>query len=188
MIPLQGKPLFADLAQLVRAFDSYSKGRRFKSFNRYIGMERKNTMDTIYNVIANSPFQKLKEFKNIILLEVVDPIFTLFVSNETMYLVYLLRDQTVYNNNNNNKLSIKEILISESNMENIVKLINNELTIYETLDLSNNNIRIGKIGSKQFKPIIVNNISEINDRIPVKELYLNLSDHNKNQVKKLIQS
>lgn len=186
MIPLQGKPLFADLAQLVRAFDSYSKGRRFKSFNRYNCRKRKNTMDTIYNVIANSPFQKLKEFKNIILLEVVDPIFTLFVSNETMYLVYLLRDQTVYNNNN--KLNIKEILISESNIENIKKLINNELTIYETLYLSDSNIRIGEIGNKQFKPIIVNNISEINDRIPVEDLYLNLSDYRKAQVKMLIQS
>ena len=143
-------------------------------------------MDTISNVITNSPFQKLKEFENIILLEIVDPIFTLFVSDKTMYLVYLLRDQTVYNNNN--KLSIKEILISESNMENINKLINNELTIYETLDLSDNNIRIGEIGNKQFKPIIVTNISEINDRIPVKDLYLNLSYYSKAQVKKLIQS
>lgn len=188
MIPLQGKPLFADLAQLVRAFDSYSKGRRFKSFNRYNCRKRKNTMDTIYNVIANSPFQKLKEFENITLLEIVDPVFTLFMSNDEMYLVYLLRDQTVYNNNNNNKLNIKEILISESNIENIKKLINNELTIYETLDLSDSNIRIGEIGNKQFKPIIVNNISEINDRIPVKDLYLNLSYYSKAQVKKLIQS
>lgn len=143
-------------------------------------------MDTISNVISNSPFQELKEFENIILLEIIDPVFTLFVSNDKMYLVYLLRDQTVYNNNN--KLSIKEILISESNMENIKKLINNELTIYETLDLSDSNFRIGEIGSKQFKPIIVNNISEINDKIPIKELYLNLSDYNKTQVKKLIQS
>ena len=149
-------------------------------------MERKNTMDTIYNVIANSPFQKLKEFENITLLEIVDPVFTLFMSNEEMYLIYLLRDQTVYNNTN--KLNIKEILISESNIENIKKLINNELTIYETLYLSDSNIRIGEIGNKQFKPIIVNNISEINDRIPVKDLYLNLSDYSKAQVKKLIQS
>lgn len=149
-------------------------------------MERKNTMDTISNVISNSPLRNLREFENIILLEIVEPVFTLFVSKETMYLVYLLRDQTVYNNNN--KLSIKEILISESNIENIEKLINNELTIYETLDLSNNNIRIGEIGSKQFKPIIVNNISEINDKIPVKELYLNLSDYSKAQVENLIQS
>lgn len=143
-------------------------------------------MDTISNVISNSPLRNLREFENIILLEIVEPVFTLFVSKETMYLVYLLRDQTVYNNNN--KLSIKEILISESNIENIEKLINNELTIYETLDLSNNNIRIGEIGSKQFKPIIVNNISEINDKIPVKELYLNLSDYSKAQVENLIQS
>lgn len=143
-------------------------------------------MDTISNVISNSPLRNLREFEKIILLEIVEPVFTLFVSKETMYLVYLLRDQTVYNNNN--KLSIKEILISESNMENIEKLINNELTIYETLDLSNNNIRIGEIGSKQFKPIIVNNISEINDKIPVKELYLNLSDYSKAQVENLIQS
>lgn len=143
-------------------------------------------MDTIYNVIANSPFQKLKEFENITLLEIVDPVFTLFMSNEEMYLIYLLRDQTVYNNTN--KLNIKEILISESNIENIKKLINNELTIYETLYLSDSNIRIGEIGNKQFKPIIVNNISEINDRIPVKDLYLNLSDYSKAQVKKLIQS
>lgn len=143
-------------------------------------------MDTISNVISNSPLQNLREFEKIILLEIVEPVFTLLVSKETMYLVYLLRDQTVYNNNN--KLSIKEILISESNMENIEKLINNELTIYETLDLSNNSIRIGKIGSKQFKPIIVNNISEINDKIPVKELYLNLSDYSKAQVENLIQS
>ncbi len=149
-------------------------------------MERKNTMDTISNVISNSPLRNLREFENIILLEIVEPVFTLFVSKETMYLVYLLRDQTVYNNNN--KLSIKEILISESNIENIEKLINNELTIYETLDLSNNNIRIGEIGSKQFKPIIVNNISEINDKIPVKELYFNLSDYSKAQVENLIQS
>ncbi len=143
-------------------------------------------MDTISNVISNSPLRNLIDFENIILLEIVEPVFTLFMSKETMYLVYLLRDQTVYNNNN--KLSIKEILISESNMENIKKLINNELTIYETLDLSNNNIRIGEIGSKQFKPIIVNNISEINDKIPVKELYLNLSDYSKAQVENLIQS
>ena len=143
-------------------------------------------MDTISNVISNSPLRNLIDFENIILLEIVEPVFALFVSDKTMYLVYLLRDQTVYNNNN--KLSIKEILISESNMENIEKLINNELTIYETLDLSNNNIRIGEIGSKQFKPIIVNNISEINDKIPVKELYLNLSDYSKAQVENLIQS
>lgn len=149
-------------------------------------MERKNTMDTISNVISNSPLRNLIDFENIILLEIVEPVFALFVSDETMYLVYLLRDQTVYNNNN--KLSIKEILISESNIENIEKLINNKLTIYETLDLSNNNIRIGQIGSKQFKPIIVNNISEINDKIPVKELYLNLSDYSKAQVENLIQS
>lgn len=143
-------------------------------------------MDTISNVISNSPLRNLIDFENIILLEIVEPVFALFVSDETMYLVYLLRDQTVYNNNN--KLSIKEILISESNIENIEKLINNKLTIYETLDLSNNNIRIGQIGSKQFKPIIVNNISEINDKIPVKELYLNLSDYSKAQVENLIQS
>ena len=143
-------------------------------------------MDTISNVISNSPLRNLIDFENIILLEIVEPVFALFVSDKTMYLVYLLRDQTVYNNNN--KLSIKEILISESNIENIEKLINNELTIYETLDLSNNNIRIGQIGDKQFKPIIVNNISEINDKIPVKELYLNLSDYSKAQVENLIQS
>lgn len=143
-------------------------------------------MDIISNVISNSPLRNLIDFENIILLEIVEPVFALFVSDETMYLVYLLRDQTVYNNNN--KLSIKEILISESNIENIEKLINNKLTIYETLDLSNNNIRIGQIGSKQFKPIIVNNISEINDKIPVKELYLNLSDYSKAQVENLIQS
>ena len=143
-------------------------------------------MDTISNVISNSPLRNLIDFENIILLEIVEPVFALFVSDKTMYLVYLLRDQTVYNNNN--KLSIKEILISESNMENIEKLINNELTIYETLDLSNNNIRIGQIGDKQFKPIIVHNISEINDKIPVKELYLNLSDYSKAQVENLIQS
>ena len=143
-------------------------------------------MDTISNVISNSPLRNLIDFENIILLEIVEPVFALFVSDKTMYLVYLLRDQTVYNNNN--KLSIKEILISESNMENIEKLINNELTIYETLDLSNNNIRIGQIGDKQFKPIIVNNISEINDKIPVKELYLNLSDYSKAQVENLIKS
>jgi len=143
-------------------------------------------MDTISNVISNSPLRNLREFEKIILLEILEPVFTLFVSKKTMYLVYLLRDQTIYTNNN--KLSIKEILISESNIENIEKLINNELTIYETLDLSNNNIRIGEIGSKQFKPIIVNNISEINDKIPVKELYLNLSDYSKAQVANLIQS
>ena len=143
-------------------------------------------MDTITSLMLESFLKDSEDYREISLLELTEPIFKLFINNNSIYLSYLLQDRIIMRDNS--KIFIKEIFISKSTLEDILKLIDKEHTIYETLNISQNKLRIGKINNKLFKEIIIEDLSEIKEKIPKESLFLELSDTSKKRVKYFLES
>ena len=143
-------------------------------------------MDTITSLMLESFLKDSEDYREISLLELTEPIFKLFIHNNSIYLSYLLQDRIIMRDNS--KIFIKEIFISKSTLEDILKLIDKEHTIYETLNIIQNKLRIGKINNKLFKEIIIEDLSEIKEKIPKESLFLELSDTSKKRVKYFLES
>lgn len=141
-------------------------------------------MEDFIQLINQSRMNKIHPIKIITLIELSLPLLSIIITKDSLYLVHVLRDQTLIKNNK--KLNIKEIFVSESSATNVLNMVNNTNTVYKTLQLGKQSYRYGKIGTKYFKPKIVKDLSNISNQLPNKNYFLNLNSYDQKLYKKLI--
>lgn len=107
------------------------------------------------------------------LLAINEPIFGVVSYLDKIYTIYVMQDRTLLKNDQ--LVDIKEILITEPNITNLYEVIDGEISIYKFFS-SSNNYSIGKIANKIFPKVKINDLSEISNKIPSKDLYLTLND------------
>ncbi|TKJ83400.1 hypothetical protein PaeCFBP13512_22875 [Paenibacillus sp. CFBP13512] len=90
----------------------------------------------------------------------------------------------------NTKTDVIEILIVETTMLKIKKLLEGEEDIKNSFDIEEFKpvYRIGKIGNKIFPKKLVNNIKEIENKIPMKNVFFDNKLPNKVNVKQTLHS
>lgn len=117
----------------------------------------------------------IKELFNLekteILFEFIQPLLYKVVDDTSIKLVYVLRDQTIITEDNEQAL-VEEILITESTREIVSNLMQGDISIREALTTGKMN-RVGMIGKKVYPPIEVKSASEIENMIPVDSFYIN---------------
>lgn len=138
----------------------------------------------IKNIININPVINLSNYSEFTLIELGQPIFKVFMNKSSIYFIYLLQDRFIHNNEH--KILIHEEFISVTSVSNLLDLINNKTSIYSALNLSNNKCRMGSIGNKEFHTIDVVDISDISNRIPQKDVFLNLDAKTKIEIIKKI--
>lgn len=108
--------------------------------------------------------------KTDVLYEFTQPLLYKVLDGNIIKLVYVLRDQTV-TTKDDKKALVEEILITESEEEIVNQLLNREISIHEALT-SGKMTRVGMIGKKVYPPKVTS-LSEIENRIPVDNVYVN---------------
>lgn len=138
----------------------------------------------IKNIIDINPVINLSNYSEFTLIELDEPIFKVVMNKSSIYFIYLLQDRFIHNNEH--KVLIHEDFLSSTSVSNLLDLINNKISIYSALNLSNNKRRMGSIGDKDFNTIDVIDISDISNRIPQKNVFLNLEAKTKIEIIKKI--
>lgn len=87
-------------------------------------------------------------------------------------IIYILSDYSRVNNNNNKIIRIKEIFVGDTTEDNIEKVLNSSISVYDFLANCSNKYRIGKISNKIFDKKEILNIEDISNRIPVETFKL----------------
>lgn len=119
------------------------------------------------------------------LLAVDKPIFGIVTYLDNVYTFYVMQDRTLLKNKQ--LINIKELLIAKPDIENLDKVIDGEISIYDFFSESHK-YRIGKIANKIFAPTVVRNMSEISPKLVSEDLYLSLSEERKMYYKSCIHS
>lgn len=101
----------------------------------------------LFNAIFNFSDNKYK-LNLKILLKVTQPFLYEFKYLNETYLIYVLQDRNAYVNNQ--VFPIKELLISKVDSISVLKLIESELSIYDSFSSSTSIYRIGQIGNKKY--------------------------------------
>ena len=96
-----------------------------------------------------------------------------------------MQDRTLLKNKQ--LINIKELLITKSNIENLDKVIDGEISIYNFFSESYK-CKIGKIANKIFVPTVVRDMAEISPKLVSEDLYLSLSEERKMYYKSCIHS
>lgn len=119
------------------------------------------------------------------LLAIEEPIFGIVTYLDKIYTFYVMQDRTLLKNRQ--LINIKELLITKPDIENLDKVIDGEISIYDFLS-EFHKYRIGKIANKIFAPTVVRNMSEISPKLVSEDLYLSLSEERKMYYKSYIHS
>lgn len=141
----------------------------------------KEELKEIYEIFKLVEQHKIK----LPLLAVDKPIFGIVTYLDNVYTFYVMQDRTLLKNKQ--LINIKELLITKSNVENLDKVIDGEISIYDFFSESYK-CKIGKIANKIFAPTVVRNMSEISPKIVLEDLYLSLSEERKMYYKSYIHS
>lgn len=141
----------------------------------------KEELKEIYEIFKLVERHKIK----LPLLVVDEPIFGIVTYLDKTYTFYVMQDRTLLKNKQ--LINIKELLIAKSDIENLDKVIDGEISIYNFLSESHK-YRIGKIANKIFAPTVVRNMSEISPKLVSENLYLSFSEERKMYYKSCIHS
>ena len=141
----------------------------------------KEELKEIYEIFKLVEQHKIK----LPLLAVDKPIFGIVTYLDNVYTFYVMQDRTLLKNKQ--LINIKELLIAKPDIENLDKVIDGEISIYDFFSESHK-YRIGKIANKIFAPTVVRNMSEISPKLVSEDLYLSLSEERKMYYKSCIHS
>lgn len=141
----------------------------------------KEELKEIYEIFKLVERHKIK----LPLLVVDEPIFGIITYLNNIYVFYVMQDRTLLKNKQ--LINIKELLIAKPDIENLDKVIDGEISIYDFFSESHK-YRIGKIANKIFAPTVVRNMSEISPKLVSEDLYLSLSEERKMYYKSCIHS
>ena len=141
----------------------------------------KEELKEIYEIFKLVEQHKIK----LPLLAVDEPIFGIITYLNNIYVFYVMQDRTLLKNKQ--LINIKELLIAKPDIENLDKVIDGEISIYDFFSESYK-CKIGKIANKIFAPTVVRNMSEISPKIVSENLYLSLSEEHKMYYKSYIHS
>lgn len=141
----------------------------------------KEELKEIYEIFKLVERHKIK----LPLLVVDEPIFGIITYLNNIYVFYVMQDRTLLKNKH--LINIKELLIAKPDIENLDKVIDGEISIYDFFSESHK-YRIGKIANKIFAPTVVRNMSEISPKLVSEDLYLSLSEERKMYYKSCIHS
>lgn len=141
----------------------------------------KEELKEIYEIFKLVEQHKIK----LPLLAVDEPIFGIVTYLDKTYTFYVMQDRTLLKNKQ--LINIKELLIAKPDIENLDKVIDGEISIYDFFSESHK-YRIGKIANKIFAPTVVRNMSEIPPKLVSEDLYLSLSEERKMYYKSCIHS
>ena len=141
----------------------------------------KEELKEIYEIFKLVEQHKIK----LPLLAVDKPIFGIVTYLDKIYTFYVMQDRTLLKNKQ--LINIKELLIAKPDIENLDKVIDGEISIYDFFSESYK-CKIGKIANKIFAPTVVRNMSEISPKLVSEDLYLSLSEERKMYYKSCIHS
>lgn len=141
----------------------------------------KEELKEIYEIFKLVEQHKIK----LPLLAVDEPIFGIITYLNNIYVFYVMQDRTLLKNKQ--LINIKELLIAKPDIENLDKVIDGEISIYDFFSESYK-CKIGKIANKIFVPTVVRNMSEISPKLVSEDLYLSLSEERKMYYKSCIHS
>lgn len=141
----------------------------------------KENLKEIYEIFKLEEQHKFK----MPLLAIDETIFGIVTYLDNIYTFYVMQDRTLLKNKQ--LVDIKELLIVEPDIENLDKVIDGEISIYNFFSESYK-CRIGKIADKIFAPTVVRNMAEISPKIVSEELHLSLSKECKTYYKLHIHS
>lgn len=133
-------------------------------------------LQNLYQVME---FEDFRNFK-MPLLAINEPIFGVISYLDRIYTVYIMQDRSLIKNNS--LVDIKELLITEPNIDDLYNVIDGKISIYNFFERSNK-YSIGKIANKIFPTVQVNSMIEISQKIPSEKLYLSLSEECTNYYK-----
>lgn len=141
----------------------------------------KDNLKEIYEIFKLVERHRIK----LQLLAVDEPIFGIITYLNNIYVFYVMQDRMLLKNKQ--LINIKELLIAKPDIENLDKVIDGEISIYDFFSESHK-YRIGKIANKIFAPTVVRNMSEISPKLVSEDLYLSLSEERKMYYKSCIHS
>ena len=141
----------------------------------------KEELKEIYEIFKLAERHKFK----MPLLVIEEPIFGIVTYLDKIYTFYVMQDRTLLKNKQ--LINIKELLIAKPDIENLDKVIDGEISIYDFFSESHK-YRIGKIVNKIFAPTVVRNMSEISPKLVSEDLYLSLSEERKMYYKSCVHS
>ena len=119
------------------------------------------------------------------LLALNEPIFGIVAYLDNIYAFYVMQARMLLKNKQ--LVNIKELLIAKPDIENLDKVIDGEISIYDFFSESYK-CRIGKIANKTFAPTVVRNMAEVSPKLVSEDLYLSLSEERKMYYKSYIHS
>ena len=119
------------------------------------------------------------------LLALNEPIFGIVAYLDNIYAFYVMQARMLLKNKQ--LVNIKELLIAKPDIENLDKVIDGEISIYDFFSESYK-YRIGKIANKTFAPTVVRNMAEVSPKLVSEDLYLSLSEERKMYYKSYIHS
>ena len=141
----------------------------------------KEELKEIYEIFKLVEQHKIK----LPLLAVDEPIFGIITYLNNIYVFYVMQDRTLLKNKQ--LINIKELLIAKPDIENLDKVIDGEISIYDFFSESYK-CKIGKIADKMFAPTVVRDMAEIPPKLVSEDLYLSLSEERKMYYKSCIHS
>ena len=141
----------------------------------------KEELKEIYEIFKLAERHKFK----MPLLVIEEPIFGIVTYLDKIYTFYVMQDRTLLKNKQ--LINIKELLIAKPDIENLDKVIDGEIAIYDFFSESYK-CKIGKIADKMFAPTVVRDMAEISPKLVSEDLYLSLSEERKMYYKSCIHS
>lgn len=112
-------------------------------------------------------------------------LFFIDLGKNKFCLCYVLQDRHLLMSNNKSA-HIKEILIAMTSKQELVSLINQDTSIYDTLNKNKEKYLIGKIADKIFPSYKIKDLNKIKDMIPDKNYFLELNDETKLNLKNIL--
>jgi len=123
-------------------------------------------------IILKKTIQETNDEALLPLISFSEPLFFIINFLDTIFLGYVLQERTLVKNGK--RADIRELYVSQTNFEVTLEMLQKRRTVYETLNMSSEKYRIGKIGNKVFPEKKIKDVSEIENRIPIKSYYLDI--------------
>lgn len=106
------------------------------------------------------------------IIEISEPLFFTINFLGYTFAIYVLQNRTMLFSDNT-KATVKELYISEVTIKQLINLFQKKISVYNFLDSPHEKYRLGQIEDKVFPPKKINNLSEIQDKIPDEKYTLN---------------
>lgn len=124
------------------------------------------------DIVLKKTIQETNDEALLPLISFSDPLFFIISFLDNIFLGYVLQERTLIKNGK--RADIRELYVSQTNFEVTLEMLQKRRTVYETLNTSSEKYRIGKVGNKIFPAKKIEDVSEIENRIPIKSYYLDI--------------